>query len=132
MYNWNYFRRYAGLLIAFQLLSCAPEVSIDINPDRWKDDFDGCSGYRMKVYENVIEKKEKLLGFSSKRIVKLLGNPTINELYQRNQKFFIYRISPADSCGLKPESSSIFMIFRFNAMGLANEIYLNDVPSPTN
>jgi outer membrane protein assembly factor BamE (lipoprotein component of BamABCDE complex) len=113
-------------------LSCTgPSVSLNIDLERWKEDHDGCKGYRMQVYRKVISNKEDLLGLSTKAIVKLLGNPFINELYQRNQKFFVYRITPSASCGKQAETEEIFLIFRFNAMGLANEIYINDIASPT-
>jgi hypothetical protein len=85
----------------------------------------------MDVYQHIMENKEKLLGLSNKKIIQLLGNPNINELYTRNQKFFIYRVSPGPSCSSNTNTPDIFLIFRFNATGLVNEIYLNDEASPT-
>jgi outer membrane protein assembly factor BamE (lipoprotein component of BamABCDE complex) len=112
--------------------SCSHTVSLDIDLEKWSNDYEGCHGYRLQVYEQVVDQKENLLGLSTQEIIKTLGNPNINELYQRNQKFFVYRISPADVCQIPKDNNSIFLIFRFNAMGLASEIYLNDEASPTN
>jgi hypothetical protein len=132
MFLLNFNSNYTLIIFILFFLSCSHTVSLDIDLERWIEDHDGCQGYRMQTYQRVIEQKENLLGLSTKEIIKTLGNPNINELYQRNQKFFVYRISPADLCLLSKENASIFLIFRFNAMGLANEIYLNDVASPTN
>lgn len=93
--------------------------------------MDGCSGYRMDVYENIIHEKEILLGSTNGKIIDLLGRPNKNELYKRNQKFFVYQISPGKSCNSKFDQANIYLIIRFNAMGLANEIYLNEEASPT-
>lgn len=117
--------------IIIWLLSCSTSISLDIDRDKWVADYEGCAGYRMDVYETIIQEKENLLGLSSKKILDLLGNPDKNELYKRNQKFFVYRLSPGNSCGTQKSEEDLFLIFRFNAMGLANEIYLNDVASPT-
>ncbi len=133
-YNWKILLNFlTSLGILISLHSCSTGISLDIDRDKWMADFDGCSGYRLYVYESIIQEKEKLLGLSTMKIMDLLGNPNKNELYKRNQKFFVYQISPGPSCE-KPkigEDENLFLIFRFNAMDLANEIYLNDAASPT-
>jgi hypothetical protein len=56
------------------------------------------------------------------QIVKLLGKPDRNELFKRNQKFFLYFIDPAPEC--VPGDSAVVqkLVIRFNAMGLAKEV----------
>lgn len=120
-----------GLWIFILMESCTNTISLNIDKDNWVADHDGCSGYRMKVYEEIIHDKGIILGLSTSEIIELLGKPNKNELYKRNQKFFVYQISPGKSCEAHDYSSDIFLIFRFNAMGLANEIYLNEEASPT-
>jgi outer membrane protein assembly factor BamE (lipoprotein component of BamABCDE complex) len=120
-----------GLWIIIWLSSCSTSISLDIDRDKWVADYEGCAGYRSDVYETIIREKENLLGLSTQKILDLLGNPNKNELYKRNQKFFVYRLSQGNSCGTQKSKEDLFLIFRFNAMGLANEIYLNDVASPT-
>ncbi|MBR9997966.1 MAG: hypothetical protein KFF73_03300 [Cyclobacteriaceae bacterium] len=112
-------------------LSCSSPVSLNMDKARWISDQEGCTGYRMEVYQNIMNEKDKLLGLSNKKIVQLLGNPNINELYIRNQKFFVYQVSSGKSCGGQAKEPDLFLIFRFTAMGLVNEIYMNDKASPT-
>jgi hypothetical protein len=120
------------LIFVYLTISCSPGISLDLDKEQWKNDHNGCIGYRMKVYKEILKNKEKLLGLSNKKIVQILGNPNINELYSRNQKFFIYQVSPDQSCeGMEENTSGIFLIFRFNATGLVNEMYINDNASPT-
>lgn len=118
-------------LIIYLISACSRGVTLELDKVQWKNDYEGCSGYRLDVYQHIMENKEKLLGLSNKKIIQLLGNPNINELYTRNQKFFIYRISPGPTCSPNTNRPDIFLIFRFNATGLVNEIYLNDEASPT-
>lgn len=119
------------ILLISLVTACMPATRLDIDKNRWISDHEGCSGYRLETYREIVDHKEKMLGLSNERIIRLLGPPNINELYKRNQKFFIYRISGGDFCDGSQSAPPLFLIFRFNATGLANEIYLNDKASPT-
>ena len=119
------------LFILPNLIACSPGPDILFDTERWVNDYNGCLGNRMVIYNDLFNQRSHLLGLSSKRIVKTLGRPNINELYQRNQKFFIYQISPGSSCNKTRYSQDLYLIIRFNALGLANEIYLSDKSSPT-
>ena len=82
-------------LIGIALLSgCGVKPSLGFNTDLWKSDKDGCQLERLKLYNILMDNQEQLLGMNTHQIIKLLGNPERNELYKRNQKFFIYTISP--------------------------------------
>jgi hypothetical protein len=113
------------------IFSCSTSVSLNIDKEEWMKDYDGCSGYRMDVYDKILKEKDHLLGLSTGKILEILGNPNMNQLYKRNQKFFVYQISPGSACPHQDTGEELFLIFRFNAMGLTNEIYLNDEFSPT-
>ncbi len=113
------------------IFSCSTSVSLNIDKEEWMKDYDGCSGYRMDVYDKILKEKDHLLGLSTGKILEILGNPNMNQLYKRNQKFFVYQISPGSACLHQDTGEELFLIFRFNAMGLTNEIYLNDEFSPT-
>ncbi|ELR68811.1 hypothetical protein C900_05824 [Fulvivirga imtechensis AK7] len=66
--------------------------------------------------------KDQLKGLNQDEMVKVLGKPDKNELYKRNQKFFIYEIAGAKACTPPDEASSyIYLSIRFNATGLAKE-----------
>ena len=120
------------ILIVIYVCACNTPDILDMDKEQWINDENGCMGYRAKVYPNILKEKEKLMGLSNDRIIQLLGQPNINELYTRNQKFFVYRISSDSTCsGVDAPDSDLFIIFRFNATGLVNEIYQNDMASPT-
>jgi hypothetical protein len=107
-----------------------PEVSFDYSA--WQEDKNGCELKRYDIYPDVIKEKEKLLELNSRNLIKILGSPERNELYRRNQKFFIYYITPSEICetGIFKEDP-LYLIIRFNALGLSSEIYLSAKKSPT-
>ncbi|MCU0357380.1 MAG: hypothetical protein MUE95_07355 [Cyclobacteriaceae bacterium] len=105
------------------ILSCGkPLPQLDqMDLDAWRTDTDGCLGHRMMMTEAITAQKEKLLALDEKEIIYLLGKPDKNELYTRNQKFYSYYLYPAPSCN-SGDSTTLTLIIRFNAMGLAKEI----------
>ncbi len=89
-----------------------------IDLPKWKEDKNGCGGYRESVDDVLQQELSQLKGLSEMDIISLLGKPDQNELYKRNQKFFYYFISPGSSC--KGSSATpLKLILRFNAMGYA-------------
>ena len=65
----------------------------------------------------------------NKQIIKLLGTPERNELFQRNQKFFIYNITPSSVCRSEYREEKLFLFIRFNAVGLSQEVFILDRPN---
>lgn len=46
------------------------------NPKLWKQDKDGCKGYRVKVYKYIVDNQDSIfVGKSAKEIVKIFGKP---------------------------------------------------------
>ena len=93
----------------------------------WKADRNGCAKGREATIDKLKEQKEKLLALSELDIVEVLGKPDRNELSKRNQKIYYYYLEPATDClqgsdDLKPARLAI----RFNAMGLAKEIRVEE------
>ncbi len=119
------------LILIIQGCSGRPDITFDATA--WKEDRNGCKSKRLSIYENLMDQKNALLGLSSNRIIDLLGKPNLNELFSRNQKFFIYRITPGKNCNEVNTSrqDQLYLVIRFNALGLASEIYLNEDPDPT-
>jgi hypothetical protein len=103
------------------LLSCGKSLpSIDgLDMLRWKDDKNGCGGFREAAKQIVINQKDKLLSLSETDIVRLLGKPDETELYKRNEKFYKYFFSNGPGCSKSGERKSITL--RFNAVGLSKE-----------
>lgn len=81
---------------------------------RWNGMALDCENDRVELAKNiVIPQQRKLLGKNQNEIDKLLGAADRHELYERNQKFFYYRLD----CINKQELS-----VRFDALGRVKEI----------
>jgi len=91
----------------------------------WKDDKNACGDKRMAMAALIEQQKDKLLALSEDDIVAVLGKPDQNELYKRNQKFFYYFVQPAPACA-SATSGTKRLAIRFNAMGLAKELAIED------
>jgi outer membrane protein assembly factor BamE (lipoprotein component of BamABCDE complex) len=111
------------LLSALLLLSCSkplPELQ-NIDTTLWKEDRNGCNGSRKEMIKAIRKQKDELLKLTEIKIVQLLGRPDGNELYERNQKFYYYNLSPGKNCGIM-DSTATQLEIRFNAMGIAKEV----------
>lgn len=91
----------------------------------WQRDKNGCEGIRLQMIYDLEKVKHQLQGLNQDNVVEILGRPDKNELYKRNQKFFIYEIANAKECKtLSDEQEHIFLSIRFNATGLAKEVMI--------
>jgi hypothetical protein len=111
-------------LLSILLVSCGttlPKLD-DFDAAKWKNDRNGCLGERSKMESTIIIQKDKLLKLKEMQIVQLLGRPDTNELYERNQKFYTYSISPGQACG--SHLPSVSLEIRFNAMGISKEVLI--------
>lgn len=118
--------------IALLAISCGPP------PDRfgqldlkaWRDDRGGCNGKRANLVPAFKAVQQDLKGKSANEIGELLGRPDVNQIADRNQKFYIYFLAQGDHCG-KPgtKSNAPSVAIRMSAIGLATEItYQNGIP----
>ena len=97
------------------LLSCSSRPEIPgFDSEGWKEDLGGCNGNRLEQI-NTTELEEALVGLTESEIVQLMGKPDQNELYKRNQKFYVYELGP---CGDVP---SPYLQIRFSATNIARE-----------
>ena len=110
----------SALLALLFLCSCGKDIpnlkNIDI--EKWKEDKNACLGNRLMMEASLQTEIAKLKGVSEMNIIELLGRPDENELYERNQKFYTYFISPGPACSAA-DSISHRLVLRFNAMGYA-------------
>lgn len=97
-----------------------------VNQEDWKNDKNACNGLRTKMVNEIIEQRVKLLALDELEIVSLLGKPDQNELYTRNQKFYYYFVEPAPACATFDAAHQRRLVVRFNAVGLANEILVEE------
>lgn len=109
-----------SLFIACLILmtSCYKTLSVEgFDKSQWTNMSD-CDTYRLDHAQLIVDNQDVLLTGTQNEIESLLGRAAEHELYDRNQKFFHYRLTPADSCG---EYETIqYLSVRFNAIGRAN------------
>jgi len=116
------------ICILISSFGCGSKTSVSFDSTMWKSDKNGCKKERLTLYKDVLNNQDELLGLNNRQIISLLGMPERNELYQRNQKFFIYTISPSSKCNNDYQGESLFMFIRFNAVGLSQELFIGESP----
>lgn len=101
---------------------------LDLN--KWRSDRGGCNGVRATLVPDFKAESQNLKGKTANTIGDLLGRPDINQIADRNQKFYIYFLEKGTHCnqpGVKSNSRSVAI--RMSAIGLATEItYQNGLP----
>lgn len=111
------------ILITFFAFSCTKTIDIaGFNEEAWMHDKNGCEGIRSSMLDQLLEIREQLKALDTNEIIAVLGRPDKTRLGERNQKYFIYHISPGEHCeGSLTENNNTLSI-RFNAVGLAYEV----------
>lgn len=122
----------AGAILITNLTACSPPPDTfgKLDLKKWRGDRGGCNGVRAMLIPAFKAEIQNLKGNSSNTIGELLGRPDINQIADRNQKFYIYYLEKGTHCdrpGVKSESSSVAI--RMSAIGLATEItFQNGLP----
>ena len=111
------------LLFIALLCSCSRGATIrGFDGALWRTDQNGCAGKRLALLKDLEPNLEQLKGLKNQEVIKVLGKPDRNELYKRNQKFFIYHVSASEDCtNHNRGTSTIYLSIRFNALGLSSE-----------
>jgi len=120
------------LVLLVGLVSCSPPPDqfgrLDLR--KWRGDRGGCNGVRASILPDFRAEIQNLKGKRVDVIGDLLGRPDINEIADRNQKFYIYFLEKGPQCdkpGVKSTSRSVAI--RMSAIGLATEItFQNGLP----
>lgn len=118
--------------VALLAISCGPP------PDRfgqldvkaWREDRGGCSGKRTALVPAFKAVQQNIKGKSANELGEMLGRPDINQILERNQKYYIYFLAKGPHCD-KPgaKSSTPSVAIRMSAIGIATEItYQNGLP----
>lgn len=100
-------------LLLIGACSSTPEIA-GLDSKAWKSDIGGCEGIRASQLESI-DLEESIIGVTESDIVRLMGKPDQNELYKRNQKFYVYELGP---CG---ETAAPYLQIRFSATNIARE-----------
>lgn len=117
-----------ALALVVFLFACNPAKPVipGFDAKQWEVGRNGCQSIRADQVLLLTKNKPLLLAQPESGIISVLGKPDLIELYKRNQKMFLYFLSPSKECGdslATPETLTI----RFNAMGRAKEIYTSEL-----
>lgn len=120
-----------SLLMASMLgCSSAPDQFGKLDLKKWRSDRGGCNGVRATLIPGFKAEVQNLKGKTANTIGELLGRPDVNQIADRNQKFYIYFLEKGIHCnqpGGKSMSRSVAI--RMSAIGLATEItFQNGIP----
>ena len=112
------------LLFLLAATACSSEEKPQyIDTGLWQSDAHGCNGNRIEVTAAHPEIATDLIGKSEETILEWLGKPDKNELYKRNQKFFIYSLEPDEQCTNSAQNGKYLQI-RFSATNRAQEVMI--------
>lgn len=118
--------------IVFLLANCStvPDQFGKLDLKKWRSDRGGCNGVRATLEADFRAEIQNLKGKTTNTIGELLGRPDVNQIEDRNQKFYIYYLEKGPQCdqpGAKSPSRSVAI--RMSAIGLATEItFQNGIP----
>lgn len=114
-------KSFLPLFLLLVLSSCYKTLSLEgFDKEKWNKGVTECNTYRLEIAPLLMEKQDVILEGTQNEVESLLGQASEHELYQRNQKFFHYRLTPNDDCG--DFKNVEFLSIRFNAIGRANEV----------
>lgn len=110
-------------LLLATFYSCTKSADLgDFDIEKWKSDPNGCNGVRVEMIEDLLKLKPNLLGLYQKKIIKALGQPESEELYERSQTYYFYYIDPSGKCNNEGIEDPRVLSIRFTALGIANEV----------
>lgn len=106
------------------IISCNQDPILDgFDSQKWQADRDGCDKQRITLTDEVVSRKDELLGLNQNEIAAVFGKPNRHELYSRNKKAFVYFVGGGPTC---KEQKAIpdKLVIRFNGIGRVNDIIL--------
>jgi len=108
----------------YSFISCStPDRLGKLDLARWRDDRGGCKGDRLAQVAEFKAVREELKGKMANDINKILGLPDVNQLADRNQKFYVYFLENGPHCtDPKIKSQARSVALRISAIGLVTEI----------
>ncbi|GAB4002054.1 hypothetical protein GCM10028807_59820 [Spirosoma daeguense] len=117
-------------MVSFSGCSSVPDTFGKLDLKKWRSDRGGCNGVRATLLPDFKAESQNLKGKTANTIGDLLGRPDVNQIEDRNQKFYVYFLEKGTHCdspGAKSTSPSVAI--RMSAIGLATEItYQNGIP----
>ena len=119
-----------GLSLIFTfLLACSnpPEKLGNMDLNKWRSDRGGCNNTRKAMEKDLKAAEAELKGKFADTVGDILGRPDIQQLGERNTKFYVYFLEKGPQCeDMKAKSAAKKVILKFNAVGLLSEITYQD------
>jgi hypothetical protein len=123
------------MLVAFfglLLFGCypAPDTFGKLDAKAWRNDRRACKGIRAKLVTDFRAEIENFKGKSANDVGGILGGPDINQIADRNQKYYVYFLESGPQCNdTKAQPSAPTVALRMSAMGVVTEItFQNGLP----
>jgi len=112
------------LFVALVMLNCSePDRLGKLDLVQWRHDRGGCQGVRTTLVNDFKSVREELKGATVNKVGNLLGRPDVEQLDDRNQKYYIYFLEKGPHCqDAKAKSDSRSVALRISAIGLVTEI----------
>ena len=115
-----------GLLILFT--SCGKGVEIEnFDKNAWKNDPLACKNTRKAQIEALDKGKDLLKSLTPKQLINTLGRPDRQELYERNQRYYLYFYEKGAQCDgeldINLEKTPLIRI-RFSAIDIVTEVII--------
>ena len=106
------------------IISCGSEPILQgFDNQKWQEDKDGCDKQRITLTDEIVNRKDELVGLNQNEITAIFGKPNRHELYSRNKKAFVYFVNGGPDC-LQPKEIPGKLVIRFDGIGRAKEILL--------
>lgn len=115
---------FSPLLLGVLFFSCTKQPDLSgFDLDRWRADRGGCRGQRSAQAGQIRALRDELKGVSASDFAQIFGKPDLNQLADRNQKYYVYFLEPGPHCqDIKQPSNARSVAIRFSAIGLATEV----------
>jgi hypothetical protein len=117
-------RTLMGIMVS-GLFACssAPDNLNGLDLKKWRSDRGGCNNVRVGLVKDFRKVEGELKGKFADNIGEILGRPDIQQLGERNLKYYVYFLSKGSQCtDIQSKSTAPKVILKFNAVGLLSEI----------
>ncbi|QRR04272.1 hypothetical protein HWI92_19275 [Dyadobacter sandarakinus] len=103
--------------------STPPDRLGKLDLKKWRGDRGGCKNERKALLDDFKAEQKTLMGKLADDVGGLLGRPDIQQLGERNLKFYVYFLEKGAQCDNPAgKSEAQKVILKFNAVGLLSEI----------
>ena len=121
----TYIHSLLSVLLVVAVANCAgPDKIGTLDLKAWRNDRGACKGDRQRLFADFQRVKDQFKGMHSNDLGKYLGRPDLNEIADRNQKYYVYYVEKGPQCGdnTGAKSTAKTVALRIGAVGLVTEV----------